>query len=1022
VLRTAARVLSLFCAAAIFSCAWLADDRLVAAPATNYFTRLWQTEDGLPQNSVSAIIQSKDGYLWLGTYSGLARFDGVRFICFNKTSEPKLNRTRITSLFEDSDGAIWMGNETGEVARYRHGGFDEPELPAGWERKSIYAISADETGAIWLINTDGIMVCLRDGVIRVPPSGTATGQVGVARDRDGFLWITRNGRLSRIAKGNVAQVRLEGEPPEVYVQGICPARAGGIWVACAGRVRNWKDHRWAQDLGAAPWGVRGLTAMIERESGSIAAGTVDAGLYLINSNSSSLHLDHTTGLAQNWVRCLCVDAEQDLWMGAGSSGLLRLRAGNVAALTPPGGWEGHPVLSMSRGHDDGLWITTEGGGVYHFKDGDWKRFGTEDGLANLFAWSAAEDEEGQLWVGTWGGGIFLKKGDKFVRAPGFENFTAAITAILHAPDHVTWIGSSIGLLRYERGKVISFGEKEGLRSGQVHVRTIERGPDGTIWFGMTGGGLGRLGKDGRLTQFREKDGLSSDDVQSLKLEADGTLWVGTSGGGLNRFHDGKFAAITKKEGLDDEHNVVNHIEEDTQGFFWMSTHNGILRVSKAQLNACADGKTNRVNCLNYGKKEGLPNAECSGGMQPSGCSTADGRFCFPTITGAVTIDPAAVRRNELPPPVIIEEVLVEEKPVARSMSAGEPIRVQPGQQHFQFRYTGLSFVAPEKVQFKYRLRGFENEWRETAERSVPYGYLPPGDYLFEVTACNNDGVWNPQPRSVHLIVLPHFWQTWWFLGVTGLASAGAVAAIVSFAMRRRLRQKLETIERQRAVERERARIAKDIHDELGASLTRITMLSQSARDELEASPAADEVDRIYDTARDLTRAMDEIVWAVNPKHDTLDSLATYLGKFAQDFLAAAHIRCRLEMPIQLPSWPLTAEIRHNLFLAFKEALNNAVKHAATTEVRIFVDIGTEQFTLRVEDSGAGFSTSGAANGSDGDPLRFSHGNGLRNMRERLEEIGGRCEIRSASGSGTTVTFRVPVGSARATVMRIDDTY
>jgi signal transduction histidine kinase len=271
-----------------------------------------------------------------------------------------------------------------------------------------------------------------------------------------------------------------------------------------------------------------------------------------------------------------------------------------------------------------------------------------------------------------------------------------------------------------------------------------------------------------------------------------------------------------------------------------------------------------------------------------------------------------------------------------------------------------------------------------------------------------------------LLVLPHFWQTWWFLVVTGVASAAAVSAMVSLAMRRRLHRKLEIIERQRAVERERARIAKDIHDELGASLTRITMLSQSARDELESSPAAAEVDRIYDTARDLTRAMDEIVWAVNPQHDTLDSLATYLGKFAQDFLAAAHIRCRLEMPIHLPSWPLTAEIRHNLFLAFKEALNNAVKHSAATEVRIFVEIAGDLVLLRVEDIGVGFSTNGSNNRSANEPTRFSQGNGLRNMRQRLSEIGGHCEVRSAPGSGTAVTFRVSVGLGKATVMRIDD--
>jgi signal transduction histidine kinase len=228
-------------------------------------------------------------------------------------------------------------------------------------------------------------------------------------------------------------------------------------------------------------------------------------------------------------------------------------------------------------------------------------------------------------------------------------------------------------------------------------------------------------------------------------------------------------------------------------------------------------------------------------------------------------------------------------------------------------------------------------------------------------------------------------------------------------MRRKLQRKLERVERQQAIERERSRIARDIHDELGASLTRITLLSQSARGELDHSAAATELDRIYDTARDVTRAMDEIVWAVNPQHDTLDSLATYLGKFAQDFLAAAHIRCRLEMPIQLPAWPLTAEVRHNLFLAFKEAVNNAVKHAGTTEVRVIVQLAPDRFTLRVEDEGCGFATNGAEGESLPTSGRSANGNGLKNMRRRLDEIGGRCEIRSTPGTGTTVIFEVAVG-------------
>jgi signal transduction histidine kinase len=486
------------------------------------------------------------------------------------------------------------------------------------------------------------------------------------------------------------------------------------------------------------------------------------------------------------------------------------------------------------------------------------------------------------------------------------------------------------------------------------------------------------------------------------------LWLGTFGGGLNRFKDGRFAAINAEQGL--LNNVICAIAEDKRGYFWMSSHGGILRVSKAELNACADGKLASVNCIAYGKGEGLPTLECSGGFQPAFGETPDGRLWFPTSKGLVAVDPNDVKTNQLAPPVIIEELRVNDKTVEsrEPKIEGRGLRVAPGHQQFEFRYTGLSFSVPEKVRFRYRLEGLEPEWKEAdTKRSVTYSYLPPGNYKFRVTACNNDGVWNNDGAALAFVVEPQFWQTWWFRGLATVGAAGLIAGIVQYDTRRRLRQKLQRVEHQRAVERERARIAKDIHDDLGASLTRITMLSQTVRSELDHAPqAAADVDRIYGTARELTRAMDEIVWAVNPKHDTLDSLATYLGRFAQDFLSAAQIRCRLDVPVQLPPWPLTAEVRHNLFLAFKEALNNAVKHARASEVRVCLNIETAGFALMVEDKGRGFSP--GTLDADRDAARLASGNGLSNMRQRLAEIGGQCQIENAPGQGTKVTFFVPV--------------
>jgi signal transduction histidine kinase len=336
------------------------------------------------------------------------------------------------------------------------------------------------------------------------------------------------------------------------------------------------------------------------------------------------------------------------------------------------------------------------------------------------------------------------------------------------------------------------------------------------------------------------------------------------------------------------------------------------------------------------------------------------------------------------------------------------LRIPPGKNHFEFHFTALSFVAPEKVVFRYRLEGLETDWNEEAEkRSANYNFIPPGDYTFHVIACNNDGVWNETGATLSFTLLPHFWQTWWFRGLVGVLIVAVASGIVWFDTRRRMRGKLERLERQRMIEHERARIARDIHDDLGSHLTRITMLSESARGDLDdTKQAGEDIDRIYDTARELTRAMDEIVWAVNPKHDSLEGLMNYLEKFAQDFLATAGLRCRLDVPLQFPSWLLTSEVRHNLFLACKEALNNIVKHARASEARFSLTVQQTGFTLVIEDDGCGFVPESI--GGNGSPDRIQHGNGLENMRRRLGEVGGVCSVTSAPGKGTRVTFEVPM--------------
>ena len=977
------------------------------AAAPNYFMRTWQVEQGLPQNKVTAVVQTRDGYLWVGTYNGLARFDGVRFAVFDDNNTPELHSSRITSLFEAADGTLWIGTESGDVSQYKDSHFAAVPVRANWGGGKIYAITADGTGDFWLLNEMGELARVRDGRVLSPPAGVITNMVALARSANGQIWVDREGWVSVLKHGQLQLVEFGATTPATYpyIQGVAASRDGGFWVASNSGIRKWKDGQWTADLGAAPWGWNTIPNFLETSTGVLAGGTTSDGLWLVfpdSTNTPAVHIDRTNGLPSDWVISLWEDREKNLWCGTGA-GLVVIRPNNLETISPPDKWKSCPVLCVLPAPDGALWVGTEGAGLYRLQNGGWTNFHSDQGIRNPFVWSLAADGAGKIWAGTWGGGLFAQKDDAFDYAPGLENFLLPTPALLFLRDEL-WIGTPAGALRYQNGKLERFSEIAGEPFGDV--RAIARDKSGALWFGTAGGGLVRR-QDGNFRRFKKADGLSSDFIECLHFAGDGALWIGTFGGGLDRFKDGKFSVTNRKQGL--PNGVIGHIEADGRGFLWMSSYGGILRASEKDLNRCADGEIAEVPFLTYGINEGMPTLECSEGLQSAGGKTADGRLWFATAKGLVAVDPAGVKLNPLPPPVRIEEMRVDDKKFADGTAAG-PLKIPPGRHHIEFEYTGLSIVAPEKVRFKCRLNGFDLEWANVGgKRVATYNYIPPGSYSFQVTACNNDGVWNESGASLAFEVLPYFWQTTWFLVVSGLATVLAASGAVWFDTRRRMRRRLERAERQRDIERERSRIAQDIHDDLGASLTRISMLSETVQSELDQpEQAAAGLNQIYKTAHELTRAMDEIVWAVNPRHDTLEGLTSYLEKFAQDLLAAAGIRCRLDMPLEFPSWRPTSNVRHNLFLAFKEALHNVVKHSAASETSIRLVTEASHFELVVEDNGRGFTPETTREHPRDNSARLSTGNGLENMARRLAEIHGSCRIQSAPGQGTKVILIVPL--------------
>jgi ligand-binding sensor domain-containing protein/signal transduction histidine kinase len=972
-----------------------------------YSIRSWHTEDGLPTNTLSSALQTRDGYMWFGTYAGLARFDGESFHDYNAGNTPALEDGRISCLFEDSHGTLWIGHETGVITRYHNGRFEDVTLRPQAAREKVTAIGSDENGRIWAMRLNGGVDAL-DDTVQLPSliAPELPAIMSWTRNAQGNIWISENGQLARLTDSKLAVMSITTDNRPNYVLCAAPSASGGAWLVCAGEgIRRWRDGQWVEDRGKYPAPPGSISCCLELRDGTFALGTIYSGLYLMfKDGRPPVHFDQTNGLPQNWVRFLYEDREGNLWIGSGSAGLAAIHQSPFSVLNSPDQWQGRTVISVAPGRDNSLWIGTEGNGIYNYSNQTWTHYGEAEGLANQYVWAVNEDPAGQVWAGYyWWGGPFRLVDGRFVRPDQVDTRSAQVLALeTSSTSGEVLVGNRDGLMRLAaNGSTWLYKSEPGT---SADVCAVVRDQQGIIWFGMAQGGLGRVVGE-KVSIFRRKDGLSSDAIQCLLADPkSGALWIGTADGGLTRLKNGKFSQIGTSQGLVD--NAICHLLDDDFGYLWLSTRHGIMQIDKAELNRCADGLQGWIWARIYDQSYGLPTLEFTGGRQGAGCKTTDGRLWFCCSKGLVTVDPSRIPSNPTPPPIIIDSFTVDAASVAFSGGA-VAATLRPDHERLEIHYAGLSFVAVSRVLFNYKLEGVDKDWVPAGDRRTAYySHLPAGSYRFRVIGCNDEGVWNKEGATLTFTVAPFFWQTWWFRGFCTLAALSTVAWLVRFLTRRRMLQRLVALERLHAIERERARIARDIHDDLGGNLTRIAILSQPAPEKIrEPHQAAKVLSGIYMVAHDGIRALDEIVWAVDPQHDTLDSLVSYMGEYAQDFLEAANIRCFLDFPIDLPPWPLGAETRHNLFLAFKETLNNTIKHSAATEVRISLSLQPNAFVLAVKDNGRGFDPRLQPSANDG---RITGGHGLPNLERRLAAIGGRCEIKTSTSEGTLVAFIVAV--------------
>jgi ligand-binding sensor domain-containing protein len=1000
-----------------------------------YGQELWQTDNGLPQNTVHAICQTRDGYLWLATDGGLVRFDGVDFTLFDRRSTPELRSNLIGALTETSDGTLWAATADGLLRRNQGSlqvlgaanglpaGPIAGVIPAGnsnlWVLTPegitfgaanhftlIHGLDAPLTsrdgapiatgapdGSLWLATAHNVLQ-LREGHVVTTLSGSAD-LLAVARD--GSLWLTRGGALFHqqhsalvavpfhtpaIAKSSRATRRGIPAIPDNSIRTILAGANGNLYVATSGAlgILSSGSFIWKTTADGLPAGR--ILHLFEDRQGALWIGTENTVARYAEGRFEMLRA--RSGPAG--IEAFYEDREGNLWLGTDAAGLLELHEQRFTTLTTADGLPGDAIRTILADKND-VWAGTDGNGLAHFNGSAWQTVTAQQGLASNTILSLAAERDGSLAVGTPDGLSRLTN----VRANAAPHSDALpddfVRSLLYDPaDNSLWIGTRRGLAHQTTAGLMLWNRSAGLGSDLVGALALDHPHIGALWIG-TRGGLSHL-QDGHISTLTTRDGLSSDVITALYQDPSGSLWIGTNGGGLDMLRDNHVTAFPSAATALPE--VIHAIVEDGHSNLWLGAATGIYRIPRQQLESFASHTLTHLDVAAYGVADGMRINECSSG-HPATIRTPDGTLWFATLRGITVTNPERQQENRLPPPVVIENVTIDDQPAPSTDS----ISLGPSHTRLSLHYAGLSFVAPARVRYRYRLDGFDPKWIDAGARRVAYyTNIPPGHYTFRVLAANNDGVWNQSGATLEIRVLPHTWQTWWFRTLLGLAVL--LIGYQIYGMR------VRNVElRFNAVLAERTRIAREIHDTLAQDIVGISVQLELVSRLLGSSIEAARTQ--LDTARSLVKSSlteaRSSIWNLRSATAGADDLPARINRAVTP--AAANGPAKLRFQVRGTYRAAPPAVEDQLLRVSQEAVNNAVHHSGASMIDVTLGYDTQAVELSVDDDGRGFTY---------DPAGFVPGGhfGLQGMQERAAEIGGVLRIDTQPAKGTRISLRVDI--------------